>query len=67
MGSREFPIIGGIQAGLYNHLVGVLRRILRHLMGLDEMVIEGVLVPRFYDPLRSRSYSLVRLHVLKGS
>lgn len=51
------PSLEAFKQGLYNHLVGMLRRLLRHLMGPDEMAVEGFLILHFYDPLQSRSYS----------
>lgn len=61
------PSLEAFKQGFYNHLVGMLRRLLRHLIGPDETVVEGFLVLHFYDPLQSRSYSSVRLQVLKHS
>lgn len=37
--------------GLSNNLMGTLRRPLKHLMKLDEMVVEGLLTPTFDDSL----------------
>lgn len=61
------PSLKTFKQALYNRLGVMLGRLLRHMMGLDEMVVEGLLAPKFHDSLLSRSYLSVKLQVLKWS